>query len=790
VKISGRWFWLPLLALFLVVGLPSDGRAAHVDSVAPGAPSVLLIYQESPDWPQYSQEVERLVRHFTPNSTAVSTGQYAKRQLFDFDRVVVVCPDFGTSLSSELLNDLAQANRPVLWLGYGLNQLPVDLGATFGFSPGQVTQENVPRWVEYRGQRYPARPSDYYPVRTVGSNARVLATYGGNGTPVPYIVRGNNLWYVNGLPTASGNYPNRQEDAPFLVFTDALHDFFGTSVSASQQAVIRLEDVSVHIPPARLMKVINYLHSKRIPFAMGVIPAQRLEDGRIVELGDRPDFVRVLRYAQDHGGTIVLHGYHHTFGSGEDYEFWDEKRHAPIAGETWDMYARKVEDGIRIMRDQGIEPRLWETPHYAASPLAYRVFSHYFSHAIENRRTDPWLPYPSGPDEYGQKLIPETIGYIDPAKDRPVETQLQRASTLRIVRDSWAVGFYHPANVPLTKLESLVEGLQRQGYTFADLRALPTEVRSDYRPGPLTRLITWRQVDLKMSLFLLDQRLESRFAWWPMVRLVPWASVLLAGLGVTFLVRLRKQWQPSTTTVRSVVRSSGTSKPGRSPRLAVWKVVSLIGGLVLLSGILVFSYEQASQNSVPGSDRQQERSSLDWTVKYDGYGEVAVENGSASLKPLSAQRPAETHAALALAGSPNWRDYTFEAQMNLQQQLRQNSPPNEWEAGWLFFRYLNEARSYYLIHKTNGIELGKLVPPKGEGQVFLVTKPAPRAVPGRWYDYRIEVRGANIKVYIDDKLQIDYTDPNPILRGGIGLYTEDAHVLFRQPTVTKVPSSS
>ena len=410
MKISSRWFWLPLLALFLAVSLPSDGRAARVDSLAPGAPNVLLIYQESPDWPQYSKEVERLLRHFTPNTTAVSTEQYVNRQLFDFDRVVVVCPEFGASLSSELLKDLAQANRPVLWLGYGLNQLPVDLGAAFGFSPGQVTQENLPTWVEYRGQRYPARPSNFYPVRTVGPSAQVLATYGGNGTPVPYIVRGNNLWYVNGLPTASGDYPNRGVDAPFLVFTDALHDFFGTSVGASQQAVIRLEDVSVHIPPARLMRVINYLHSERIPFAMGVIPAQRLEDGRIVELGDRPDFVRVLRYAQDRGGTIVLHGYHHTFGSGEDYEFWDEKRNAPIPGETWGMYARKVEDGIRIMRDMGIEPHLWETPHYAASPLAYRVFSHYFSHAIENRRTDPWLPYPTGPDEYGQTLIPETIG--------------------------------------------------------------------------------------------------------------------------------------------------------------------------------------------------------------------------------------------------------------------------------------------------------------------------------------------------------------------------------------------
>ena len=78
--------------------------------------------------------------------------------------------------------------------------------------------------------------------------------------------------------------------------------------------------------------------------------------------------------------------------------------------------------------------------------------------------------------------------------------------------DSWAVGFFHPASIELPKLESLLEGLQRLGYTFADLRALQTEVRYDYRPDALTRVRTWLKVDLKMSQAQLDQRIESRFA--------------------------------------------------------------------------------------------------------------------------------------------------------------------------------------------------------------------------------------------------------------------------------------
>jgi len=805
MKLLHRRLWLLVVVLFLVVTLPSDGRSARADDLAPGAPTgvapglpkVLLIKQASPDWPEYSQQIEMVMRHFTPNTTTVSTKQYTDDQLLGFDRVVVLHNE-TTPLPSVLLEDLARTDRPILWLGYGLNQLPVDTGTSFGFSVGDVKEDNLPNGVKYRGQRYLAKLIDYYPVRIVNSSTQVLATYtyDDERTPIPYIVRGKNLWYVNGVPAASGDYPDVESDAPFLVFADVLHDFFGTSINASRQAVIRLEDVSVHIPPVRLTKIINYLYSRRIPFTMGVIPAQRMEDGSIVELSDRPEFVQVLRYAQDHGGTIILHGYHHTFGSGEDYEFWDEKRRAPIAGETWDMYAHKAEDGIRIMRNNGLEPRLWETPHYAASPLAYRVFSHYFSHTIENRNPVAWLPYPAGPDQYGQMVIPENIGYIHPAEDenRSVELQLQRADTLRIVRDSWAVGFFHPASIELSKLETLVEGLQRQGYTFADIRALPTEVRYDYQPDLLARLRTWLKVDLELDLAQFDQHLESRFAWWPTVRLVPWLSILFVSSIVIFLVRLRKQWQPGKAAARSVVESAKIPGSSRASHLARWQTMMLVGVTVLISGILLFNgrnilTSQEWSEEWSGSDRLRGWSNLDWTVAYDGYGEVGVENSSASLRPMTSERPIESHAALALAGGSNWRDYTFAARMNLQQQLRQNSPPNEWETGWLLFRYMGEARSYFLIHKTNGIELGKLVPPKGEGQIFLVTKPRPQVVPGRWYDYRIEVRGANIKVYIDDKLQIDYTDPNPILRGGVGLYTEDAHVHFRQPTMTEISSS-
>ncbi|ABG05541.1 conserved hypothetical protein [Rubrobacter xylanophilus DSM 9941] len=541
---------LPALLLLagLFLTLPAGDARARAGE---GPPSVLLINQRSPQWPRAAErmglQVQMLLRHFTPRTVTISPERYAPGMISRYDRVVVVGNDALEPLPPALLRDLERPGRPVMWLGHGLGRLSP---GSSGFSAEGPAPGGSLRWVRYCGERYPAAPGEVRRIRVSSPGVRVLASYEGGREPVPYILRGGDLWYVNGLPSSSSAYPDPERDAPLLVLADVLHDFLGVLGHGPRRAVIRLEDVSVHVPPERIIRIAGYLHEHRVPFAVGVIPAQRFEDGSVVELSERPELVRALRYAQERGGTVVLHGYHHTFGSGEDYEFWDERRDAPIAGETHAMYARKLEDGIRILRDNGLEPRLWETPHYAASPLAYRVFSGYFSHAIETRDPVGWLPYPSGPDPYGQTLIPENLGYIAPEEGLTVEDQLARARLLRIVRDGWAVGFYHPASVPPSELERLVEGLRAQGYAFADLRELPAEVRYGYRPGPLERMESWLTSGPWLALMRLDDALEGSLPWWPAVRRAPWSALLPAAAAAALLLRLRGQWRSAGKPLR------------------------------------------------------------------------------------------------------------------------------------------------------------------------------------------------------------------------------------------------
>lgn len=656
-----------LLAAVLLFLLPAGDAGA---GEASGDPDVLIINQRSPEWPQASErmglQMEMLLRHFTPETEVIPPERYMPGMLSRYDRAVVVGNDASRSLPGDLLRDLARPGRPVLWLGYGIKDLS---GAGLGFSlEGSLQPEGAVR-VRYQKKSYPAAPGEIRHIRISSPGVRVPASYELPGRePVPYVLRDGDFWYVNGLPRSVSAYPDPERDAPVLILADVLHDFLGVPPGGPRRAVVRLEDVSVHVPPERIIRISDYLHERRVPFALGVIPAQRFEDGTVVELSERPDLVRALRYAQERGGTIILHGYHHTFGSGEDYEFWDEKRNAPIAGETREMYARKLEDGIRILRDNGLEPRFWETPHYAASPLAYRVFSGYFSHAVESRDPVGWLPYPSGPDPYGQMLVPENLGYIAPERGLTVEDQLERARLLGIVRDAWAVGFYHPASIPPSELERLVEGLSRQGYVFADLRSLPTRVSYDYRPGPLTRFESWLVSGPWLYLMALDDALERRFLWWPAVRSTPWSALAVAAVAAVLLLRLRSMWRSPPP---AAFLSGGSLRAWLVAAAALLLLAGLAGGIRLFSPGGLFG----------GSGGLEGWSELDWEVVYDGYGRVGVEDGAAVLEPRSVGSPSQTSAALALAGDPGWRDYTFTVRMRLERQLRRNSPPNPWESG-------------------------------------------------------------------------------------------------------------
>jgi Uncharacterized protein conserved in bacteria (DUF2334) len=492
-----------LASLFLLLLLPLHPVSAQVLDLK--HERVLLINQVAPEWRLSGEDtgrfIQRLLRHFTPNTQLIDAENYQPDGLEPFTRVVYVGNDALNPPPMPILRDLVSTSKPILWFGFGVGHLLRGKEDHYGFGQSSWREVTQPITVSYQGNMYPTGLDGYNLVYAATATAHVWSflRVGKDPIAIPFVLSGANLWYVNGLVGLQG-YPDPNTDAATLVVADLLHEFFTTQIHRHQRAVIRFEDVSTHVTESQISRLTQHLVDRRMPFAIGVIPNQRRQDGTIDPLGEHPQLVRALQKAQANGGAIVLHGYYHTFGTGEDYEFWDPVHNRPLQGDHYEVYACKVVSGIRILRDLGLEPRFWETPHYAGSPTAYKAFAHYFSHALENRNDESWLPYPYGPDQYGQIVIPEALGYIAADEGWTVQRQLARARLLRIVRDSWAVGFVHPATVSVEELNALVVGLEELGFEFADLSKLPTRVQLKYVPSHYAAVATWVSVHLRINV--------------------------------------------------------------------------------------------------------------------------------------------------------------------------------------------------------------------------------------------------------------------------------------------------
>ena len=90
----------------------------------------------------------------------------------------------------------------------------------------------------------------------------------------------------------------------------------------------------------------------------------------------------------------------------------------------------------------------------------------------------------------------------------------------------------------------------------------------------------------------------------------------------------------------------------------------------------------------------------------------------------------------------------------------------DWQVAWLLFKYLDDNNYYYTLLKPNGtVELSKWQ--NGTAYYNIATAQTSLS-PFDQHHFKVVTSGANIKIYIDTQLIIDYTDSNPLIRGKIG----------------------
>ena len=431
-------------------------------------------------------QIGELLRHFR---TRVDVKPVAEYKAGDLDRYDVACyvgTSEGDAIPPALVADIARWRGEFCWLGANIDALLAfpDAAARMGLRYVEKRLGVYDR-VAYKDMELVKEDPATHVVKVVDpKRCRVLATaLGKDGATAPYAVNsGRHFWYFADVPPMFAI-----EGGRFLVLADLLHDIVGENHRERRIAMIRIEDVHPLTDPASLRAIADYLHDRDVPFQVATVPFYVYPDqGISVALNEKPEFVKALRYMQEHGGTIVMHGItHQRFGeTTADYEFWDNVSDTPIDGQNEETIREKIEEGLREFWAADIFPMMWETPHYAGSQLLYKIIPEYFSIAMERRQaidkhgTDQYFPYPIRRDRFGQTILPENMGYVPLNRAEP-EVITEPASKMRVVRDGVVGFFFHPF-IDISVLEGIIEKLQDDGYRFATAVNEPIKVSTRF----------------------------------------------------------------------------------------------------------------------------------------------------------------------------------------------------------------------------------------------------------------------------------------------------------------------
>ncbi|GLY05144.1 polysaccharide deacetylase family protein [Actinoplanes sp. NBRC 101535] len=479
-----------------------------------GAAKTLVLYDTTGDYgwlgEVYATQTANLASHFGTWTAAPVSG-YRAGDLNAYTAVIYLGSTYDEPLPAAFLTDVTTTTKSVTWVYNNIWQLAKQDGfaAKYGFTSGLFDFAQVGE-VTYKGRSLTRGSennsgimnltiSDAAKVTTVATATRA------DGTTFPWAVTSGNLTYVGEIPFSYVTHDDR-----YLVFADLLFTVLGSTAGERHRALVRIEDVGPDSDPDELRAIADYLSSVKVPFSVAVYPRYRdpkgaQNDGKAQDytLLKKPKVIAALKYMQSKGGTLLMHGYTHQYGSvanpydgvsANDFEFFtahvdDADRvvyDGPVDGDSvaW-ATSRMLASGALFVAAGLGSPKIFEFPHYAASPADYQAV-----HALFGKRYDRGLYFPgvltgakydytrqfgqffpyTVRDVYGSVVVPENVGNVEPTayNTHPVRLPsdiIASAERNLVVRDGVASCFYH-SYLGTDYLKELVTGLTKVGYTF------------------------------------------------------------------------------------------------------------------------------------------------------------------------------------------------------------------------------------------------------------------------------------------------------------------------------------
>jgi len=408
--------------------------------------------------------------------------QWPAATVQNYDAVFYVGVNPGFVPPASFLKAIAGFEGTVCWIHFGMQQLLESIPALAEKISFQGSHDDsLFNQVNFRGVMFTRQDTVYQELVLKNSAAvKIFSTMTDGSREIPYILRAGRYWLVSDLPTAFV-----VEGGRHIVLSELLHDILEESHRRRHLALVRLEDIHPLTDPQSLQELADRLEREKVPYSVAVVPYYLdPASNTTVALSDEPALVEVLKGMVKSGAALVMHGTTHQY-RGEttaDYEFWDTIADGPLFGDSEEFVRQRLITGLNEFHRNGLYPLIWETPHYGASQLDYRVINQFFSTSYERRQTtdrhgaDQLLPYLIHQHAAGGKIVPENLGYV-PLSQPEAGPILDAARKILSIRDGVASFFFHEF-VNHQILTQIVSGLKRQGYQFSNPRYINNEVYS------------------------------------------------------------------------------------------------------------------------------------------------------------------------------------------------------------------------------------------------------------------------------------------------------------------------
>ncbi|WP_099159151.1 polysaccharide deacetylase family protein [Virgibacillus ndiopensis] len=500
-----------MLVGILFMTLFTNGIQVDAENSAGNDPKVLVVYSsQSGEVNDNVRMLDLLTGHFTMNITFINTSEIEENDLknvthlFYFGQMKEQLPNSFTSI-------LDSFNGTVVALGHNVAQL----GKRFSFviPQGEAIFSKV--LLMGKGEKVESIiPHTVLNVNTTKETEELIKVTHGSENVYPLFVKNKQNYY----------YASSDIKPPLSIYLgEVLHEVFDEEHENVHPGYIRLEDIHPMVNVEKLMAVAEELKKRDIPYLVAVIPVYtNPKTHEEYHMSDFPHVIKALKYMQDNGGNIVMHGYTHQFRkseTGEGYEFWDVENNMPIyhgpnekvikktkqdfdTAADYEMYKKeqkefekkyveeKLTKGIQELTNYGIYPLAFEAPHYTMSQNGYAVTSNHFSTYVgqvqvsdedwEIMTTAPYITMPSFLK--GMTLLPETMGYVQPNDSKVIKRMINDAKQYSIVRDGMVAAFFHPSH-PDLDINDFIKLLDRMekipGIEWIDLKKMDHTVTAD-----------------------------------------------------------------------------------------------------------------------------------------------------------------------------------------------------------------------------------------------------------------------------------------------------------------------